>query len=207
VKKLVLGIYLAFVGVVSAQIPANSCTEIPGFYPCDVVWSGYAGSEVLWKPGEDRFVVAFSRLQADVLGPGTSHVAFRVDVSASPDGDDTTKTSASFQTLEARVAIYAPISAQISLMGIGGANAPLLSMDGVSLRYPYMYGGGFLLGHPRSRTWLFLGAGADQAAGPGLKLLFAGQVRLRANTYLVFDGSMGGRGAYARNGSALGTAN
>jgi hypothetical protein len=191
----------------AAPIPATPCTEIPGFIPCSLVVSGYAGTATLFRPGQNKYAIAFSRLQGDLLtGIGRLHLAARIDTSAQPDGADIT-VSGSFQSIEVRAMAHYPVSPVLSLAVVGGGSAPLLPTTGVARRYPALYGGGILLGSPRARTWVFAGSGVDQAAGNGVKALFAVQVRIKGSTYFIVDGAWGGAGSYARPGSALGTGN
>jgi hypothetical protein len=202
---MVLLLALPVLAHAGEPVPATPCTEIAGFEPCAITWAGYAGSMTLFKPGSDRLVIAFSRVQADLrTGIAGSHLAVRIDTNAQPDGATST-TPASFQSIEARGAFYVPISSVVSLAAVGGASAPLLPTDGaIARKYPAMGGGGLLLGSPRGKTWVFCGAGFDEAAGKGVKFLFAVQIKLRGNVFLVADGSIGGAGSFARQGSALG---
>jgi hypothetical protein len=203
--KFVAAVLLAFAVSASAEEPkpATPCSpEIPGFEPCVLVGSAYAGTATLFKPNENKFALAFSRLQGDLrTGIGGLHLAARIDVGAQPDAE----SKGSFQSVEVRGMLYLPLSSVVSLAAVGGASAPLVSGDGIVCKYPSLVGGGLLLGSPRARSWAFLGAGLDQAAGNGAKALFAVQFRLRGNTYLIVDGAWGGANSYFRPGSALGT--
>jgi hypothetical protein len=203
---LVVVLLLATVARADEPIPTSPCGPVPaGFQECSLVTAGYAGSEMLYKAGANKIASAFARTQADLLGPWGSHFVGRADVSVTPD--DTATKQSSFQTVEASLGLYRPVSPYVSLMVVGSVAMPLIAGTEAARPHPAMYAGGLMLGSPRAKSFLFVGAGIDQAAGAGLKCIAGGQLRVRGNTYISVRATIGGPQSYVKQGSLLGTVN
>lgn len=176
--------------------------------------SASAGTEMLFRPDVPRKFEVFARAQADIpvvtcrpCTDPTFHLFIRADKSVLTEErpDVFHAATVQFDTLEVYGGAYRRLFGHVQVVGLYGYLVPLQPSK-VTEEYPETYGGGFIVGEPTSGRWVLLIAGKHDAAGDGVKFMFAGQMPIDGRITLVSDGVVGGPKGFVRVGIALAVA-
>lgn len=190
---VVLALMLGGLGLATADetptaAPTPSATAVPA-----IRWSTSAGYTMLLRQGEDRKYVVFARAQAvfDVActpcaAPALS-LFLRVDKSklSTERPALTAVVSTEFDTLEVTGGVYRHVAGPLYVAAMYGQSIPLQA--GKVDRYPETAGGGVFIGEPARGRWVFVGAGKDDAVGPGIKALVGWQIAIDGRLTSVGD--------------------
>lgn len=177
--------------------PAPDC--MPGFYCNEILVTAYSGTETLYKPGKDRYVNAFERIQVDASGPLGVHLIGRAELGAQPENKD------SYVSAEFYVGAYHPIANSVALAGLYGYILPIGAGPGDTKpeNNSEVFAGGLMLGRPRSRAWMFVGVGKHGSTQPGTRLILSGQLPLKGNVFAVGEAVLRGPAPMASTGIAF----
>lgn len=201
INALLVGFLVTTATVAVAQVPAPPPDPLdPSFH-----WSSYSFTKTVRTQGSETHQIFGATLAANYRLPKGFRLYARVEATRNQDGGDVAVDiyrPDTYSDLEALGGVTYRLLGPLHLAAFGGASIPFVAGKvSIQERYPRTYFGGVSLGFSQT-TWGYVGVGKHEPSGPGVRVLLAGQWRLKDRASLVGEAALG-RGSYYRGGVAI----